>query len=116
MMISSGTTSVSSGMLPAMKMTEPYSPRPRAKASAKPVSRAGVIAGRMIRLKVCQRLAPRLIAASSSSGGSSWSTGSTVRTTKGRPMKVRATTMPSGVNATLMPQSARIEPIQPLLA
>ena len=39
--MSSGAISETCGMLPAMKMTEPYSPTPRAKASAKPVSRAG---------------------------------------------------------------------------
>ena len=36
-------------MLPAMKITEPYSPTPRAKASAKPVRSAGAEAGRMTR-------------------------------------------------------------------
>ena len=39
--ISSGAISETFGRLPAMKMTEPYSPTARAKASAKPVSRAG---------------------------------------------------------------------------
>ncbi len=34
-------------MLPAMKITEPYSPTPRAKASAKPVSSAGIRPGRI---------------------------------------------------------------------
>ena len=41
MTISSGVISVRIGMLPAMKITEPYSPTPRAKASANPVSAAG---------------------------------------------------------------------------
>ena len=40
-MMSSGAISVIIGMLPAMKITEPYSPSARAKASAKPVSSAG---------------------------------------------------------------------------
>ena len=40
-MISSGRISVFIGMLPAMKITDPYSPTPRAKAKAKPVSQAG---------------------------------------------------------------------------
>ena len=35
-MISSGVISVFMGMLPAMKITEPYSPSARANASAKP--------------------------------------------------------------------------------
>ena len=43
--ISSGAISVTSGMLPAMKITEPYSPTPRAKASAKPVRIAGARPG-----------------------------------------------------------------------
>ncbi len=37
-----------------MKMTEPYSPTPRAKARAKPVTSAGATAGRTTRTKVCQ--------------------------------------------------------------
>ena len=37
----SGTISVSPGLLPAIKITDPYSPIARAKASAKPVSIAG---------------------------------------------------------------------------
>ena len=41
-------------MLPAMKTTEPYSPSARAKASAKPVSSAGAIAGSSTRRNVCQ--------------------------------------------------------------
>ena len=40
-MMSSGVISDTIGMLPAMKMTEPYSPSARANASAKPVSSAG---------------------------------------------------------------------------
>jgi hypothetical protein len=95
--MSSGAISDTLGMLPAMKITEPYSPTPRAKASAKPVSTAGKIAGRITRVAICQRLAPRLAAASSSSASRSASTGCTVRTTNGRPMKTRAMRMPSGV-------------------
>ena len=45
MTISSGAISETNGMLPAMKITEPYSPTARAKASATPVSSAGVSAG-----------------------------------------------------------------------
>ena len=98
-MISSGVISVSIGMLPEMKITEPYSPTARANASAKPVSSAGKRAGRITRRKVCHRVAPRLAAASSSSGSSPRSTGCTVRTTNGRPMKVSAITTPNGVKA-----------------
>ncbi len=99
-----------------MKTTEPYSPVARAKASANPVNSAGAIAGRITRPKVCQRVAPRLAAASSSSRSSSSSTGCTVRTTNGRPMKVSAITTPRGVNATLMPSGSSQRPIQPLPA
>ncbi len=38
-----------SGILPAMKITDPYSPTARAKDRAKPVSAAGISIGRMIR-------------------------------------------------------------------
>jgi hypothetical protein len=96
-MISSGTISEISGRLPAMKMTEPNSPSARAKASAKPVSKAGPMAGKITLTKVCQREAPSEAAASSTSVSISSITGCKVRTTKGRPMKVSATTMPSGV-------------------
>ena len=47
-MMIKGVISDTMGMLPAMKITEPYSPIARAKAKAKPVSRAGQIAGKMI--------------------------------------------------------------------
>ena len=113
-MISSGVISDTMGMLPAMKMIEPYSPSARAKASAKPVSSAGIRMGRITLVKLCQRLAPRVAAASSSSDARSSSTGCTVRTTNGRPMKVIATNTPTGVNDTLMPRGSRYCPIQPL--
>ena len=41
-------------MLPAMKMTEPYSPMARARASAKPVRSAGTSAGRVTRSTTCK--------------------------------------------------------------
>ena len=97
MTIRSGAISETFGRLPAMKMTEPYSPTARAKASEKPVRIAGVSRGRITREMVCQRLAPSVAAASSSSCSNSSSTGCTVRTTKGRPMKMSAMTMPLGV-------------------
>ena len=45
--MSSGAISVTIGMLPAMKTTEPYSPSARANASAKPVSSAGSTIGKI---------------------------------------------------------------------
>ena len=51
-MISKGVISEISGMLPAMKITEPYSPIAREKASVKPVSSAGTIPGNRTRRKV----------------------------------------------------------------
>ena len=50
--MSSGVISVFIGRLPEMKITEPYSPTPRAKASVKPVSIAGSTVGRMMRRKM----------------------------------------------------------------
>jgi hypothetical protein len=44
-----------------MKITEPYSPTARAKASAKPVNSAGSRIGRITWRKVCQRCAPKLV-------------------------------------------------------
>ena len=72
---------------------------PRAKAMAKPVSKAGAMEGKMTLLKVCQREAPKQVAASSNSFSASSSTGCTVRTTKGKPMKMSAITMPLGLKA-----------------
>ena len=66
-MMSSGEISVPIGMLPEMKTTEPYSPIARANASANPVSHAGKRYGRMTRATRGTRLAPRLVAASSTS-------------------------------------------------
>ena len=63
-----------------MKTTEPYSPSALAKAKAKPVSSAGNTVGRITRQKVCQRLAPRLAAASSASPSNSSKAGCKVRT------------------------------------
>ena len=78
-----------------MNTTEPYSPIARASASAKPVSNAGRITGRITCTKVCQREAPRQAAASSRSASISASTGWTVRTTKGMPMKTSTSTIAS---------------------
>ena len=115
-MMISGVISDTIGRLPAMKITEPYSPTARAKASAKPVSSAGSSVGSTTRQNVCKRRAPRLAAASSISVSRSSSTGCTVRTTNGRPMKISATSTPSGVKATLMPSGSRYWPSQPFLA
>src|SRR5215207_3444003 len=50
--MSKGAISETIGRLPAMKMTEPYSPTARAKASAKPVVSAGKAVGRITLRKV----------------------------------------------------------------
>jgi hypothetical protein len=113
-MMRSGTISVFMGMLPEMNTTEPYSPIARANASANPVSSAGPTLGRITRVKICHRRAPRLAAASSTSTSRSSSTGCTVRTTKGRPMKSRAIVIPSQVYDTLMPSGSSQLPIHPL--
>ena len=67
MIISSGVISVRIGMLPDMNTTDPYSPIARAKAMANPAKAAGKMVGNTTWEKVCQRVAPRLAAASSSS-------------------------------------------------
>ena len=100
-------------MLPAMKMTEPYSPTARAKASARPAAAAGASAGSTTRVTARQREAPSSAAASSNSGSRSASTGCTVRTTKGRPMKRRAMNTPAGVKASFTPNSAAARPARP---
>ena len=51
-MMMSGVISETIGMLPAMKITEPYSPIARAKASAKPVNSAGRTIGNTTRRKL----------------------------------------------------------------
>ena len=80
---------------------------------AAPVSMAGARDGSTTRSRL-QRVAPSVAAASSTSRLRSWITGCTVRTTNGRPMKVSATTTPSGEKATLIPSGSRNWPIQPL--
>ena len=57
-MMMSGVISDTMGMLPAIKMTEPYSPIARANAMANPVNKAGAMLGKITRLNVCQRVAP----------------------------------------------------------
>ena len=91
--MSTGAISVLKGMLPDTKTTEPYSPMPRARARAKPVIVAGNRVGTITRRKVWKRVAPRQAAASSTSASRSTRIGCTVRTTKGRPMKVSTSTM-----------------------
>ena len=100
-------------MLPAMNITEPYSPTPRAKASAKPVSSAGHRAGKITRVNVCHSEAPSVAAACSTSLSNSSSTGCSVRTTNGRPMNMSAMTTPNGVKATWMPNGSSTPPSQP---
>jgi len=69
--IKKGVISVRMGMFPEIKTTEPYSPTARAKASAKPVNSAGISSGKMTRRQDCQRVAPKVAAASSISGSRS---------------------------------------------
>src|SRR6185369_3997915 len=115
-MISSDVISVRIGMLPEMKTTEPYSPRARANDRANPVRSAGITAGKITRQNVCQRVAPRLAAASSDSRSISSIAGCKVRTTNGSPMNVSAMMIPSGENAVLIPSGSRYCPIQPFFA
>ena len=96
-MISSGAISDTIGMLPAMKITEPYSPSARAKASAKPDRIAGHKVGSTTRHNVVRRPAPSVAAASSMSGSSCSSTGCTLRTRNGRLTNTSAMVIPLGV-------------------
>ena len=109
----SGTISVLPGMLPAIKMTEPYSPSVRASASAKPVRNAGATSGSVTRRKIVNGAAPSDAAACANSRGSVAITGCTVRTTNGSPTKASASTIPAGVYAIAMPCCASHEPTQP---
>ncbi len=94
MTISSGVISVFIGRLPAMKMTDPYSPTARAKANVNPVSSAGSTVGKMIRRKTWKRPAPRVSAASSRSRCTSNNAGCTERTANGIPIRVSARVTP----------------------
>ena len=68
----------------------------------------------MTRRSVCQRVAPSVARGLLDLAVEVLdSTGCTVRTTNGRPMKISATTTPSGVKATLMPSGASGAPSQP---
>ena len=102
-MISSGEISVRIGMLPEMNTTDPYSPTARANASAKPVSHAGKRYGRMTRVSTCAAAGAEARRRLLDLAVESSMTGCSVRTTNGRPMKISAIVMPSGVKATLMP-------------
>ena len=103
MTISSGVISVFSGRLPEMKTTEPYSPTPRAKAIVKPVTSAGITAGRTMRRNTVNGPAPSVSAASSRSRCASTRAGCTERTTNGSPIRISATTTPIHVYATCTP-------------
>ena len=99
-MISSGAISVRIGMLPEMNTTEPYSPTARANASAKPVSSAGQDRRQDHARERLPRLAPEAGGGLLDFRSRSSSTGCTRPDHERKPMKVSATTMPSGVNAT----------------
>ena len=92
--MSNGVISVFIGRLPAMKITEPYSPTARANARVKPVSSAGSSVGRMILRNTYRRPAPSVSAASSRSRCISSSAGCTERTANGIPINVSATVTP----------------------
>ena len=93
------------GTLLEIITTEPYSPTARLKPWAMPARMAGVSWGSTTRKKVWAELAPRHQEASSCSRSRARSTGSTVRTTKGREMNTIATATPRGVNDTSRPVS-----------
>ena len=102
------------GKLPAIKITEPYSPVARANIMPEPISNAGYNSGKITRLKVVNLPAPSTDAASSYSGDSSASTGCTARTINGKLTTISANQIPMGVKAILMPNGAKNCPIKPL--
>src|SRR5262249_32628548 len=112
--ISTGAISVLNGMLPETKTTDPYSPSARANARANPVVRAGYKGGNRTGRNGCQRVAPRIAAASSGPPSSVARTGCTVRTTNGKPVNVSTSTIASREYAASMPRGCRNRPIQPL--
>ncbi len=74
---------------------------------------AGVSDGRITLIAVWSRLAPRQAAASSTSRSRLSSTGSSVRTTNGKPMKTRTTTIPSREYAPWTPSGTSQRPYHP---
>jgi hypothetical protein len=115
-MISSGVISVTIGMLPAMKITEPYSPD-RAREGQRE-------AGQQRRAARSAR-SPRegLPAVRAQAGRGFFHLGVEVLQHRlhrahheGQADEVSATSTPSGVNATLMPSGSSHWPIQPFLA
>ncbi len=80
-----------------MKITEPYSPTARAKASAKPVSSSAAAIGRMTLRDGLPAARAKRRGCFLDLGIEVVSTGCTVRTTNGSPMKTSAMSMPSGV-------------------
>src|SRR4051794_13681098 len=101
-------------MLPATKITDPYSPSARAKASVKPVKIAGSRLGKITQRKICQRDAPSDDAASSTSASRLSKTGCTVRPTNGKLVKVSTSTMARREYAPSMPRGTRNWPNQPV--
>ena len=98
-------TSVSNGMFPEIRISEPNSPIARANARATPANIAGARFGSTMRRKMVSGRAPSDAAASSMSWSSSSSTGCTARTTNGSVTNSSAMTTPIFVNETpLMPR------------
>ena len=83
-------------MLPATITIAPNSPMARAKLSSAPLARGRISGGRVMRRKIVQPLAPRVVAASSWVRSRSISTGWTARTTKGKVMNSSARMIPGG--------------------
>ncbi len=98
---------------PETTFTAPNSPSARASVRTTPYTTAHLIAGSVMRRNVCHHVAPRLVAASSSSVPISVSTGTTSRITSGRHTNAVAMTMPGGAKTTWSPASSSVGPNQP---
>ena len=111
--IISGAISVLYGVFPAINTTLPYSPIHLAKAIVKPAMSAGRISGNITLKKIRVREAPNIAAASSYSFSTFSSTGCTLLTTNGIPIKTSATVIPIRVYAIFIPTFAKILPTHP---
>lgn len=99
--------------LPETMATAPYSPSARAAVRTTPKPTPARMAGRVIKRKICQSLAPSVRAACSCSVPISRSTGITSRATKGMQTKRVASTMPGSAKMTRTPCSASQPPNAP---
>ena len=100
-------------MWPDTTDTAPNSPIARALQRITPYSRPHFTLGSVMRHSVCQPLAPRTIAASSSSDPCACISGISSRATNGKVTKTVASTMPGTAKITFRSWSRSHSPNQP---